>query len=104
MEHIAIIDYSLYIVLFLIGTTLLQLFTNKISFPYTVALLIIGLLSQLLVHYFHLPVHLTLAPEFIYFFLLPVLLFESAMHINIHQFKIQFKTITFLSTFGLLLS
>lgn len=102
--EISVIDYSLYIALFLFATTLLQIFTNKISFPYTVALLFIGLMSQLFLRFFNIPTSLTLSPEVIYIFLLPILLFEAAMHINIHQFKIQFKTITFLATFGLLLS
>ncbi len=35
---------------------------------------------------------------------MPALLFEAAIHINLHQFRLQFKTISFLASFGLLIS
>jgi len=47
---------------------------------------------------------LNLSSEITYYVLLPILLFGSAMHLNFHQFRLQFKTISFLSTFGLLVS
>ncbi len=104
MEHHAIIDFVLFTSAFLLGTSILQIFANKISFPYTVALLIVGFLSQIFAHIFGISTHITLSPDVIFFILLPLLLFEAAMHINVHQFKIQFKTISFIATFGLLLS
>lgn len=104
MDHNIVLEYALYISLFLVGTSVLQIISNKTSFPYTVMLLIIGFICQFFNHYFHLNIHFSLSPDVIYFFLLPVLLFEAAIHINIHQFRLQFKTITFLATFGLLLS
>jgi CPA1 family monovalent cation:H+ antiporter len=104
MEHLHLIDLVLFASFFLIGTAVLQLINYKTSFPYTVALLIAGLISQLVVRAFHLPAEFTLSPELIFYILLPMLLFEAAMHINIHQFKIQFKTISFFATFGLLVS
>lgn len=104
MEH-GLIESILFISGFLIFTGLLQRFTSKISFlPYTVALLLAGVIGQYLVKFFHLELHMELSTDIIYFILLPLLLFESAFHINFHQFKLQFKTITFLATFGLLLS
>lgn len=104
MESVHLLDIVLCLTFFLLGTTLLHLFSEKISFPYTVALLIVGFISQFLFHYLHIDTHITLSPDFTYYFLLPILLFEAAVHINVHQFKLQFKTITFLATFGLLLS
>jgi CPA1 family monovalent cation:H+ antiporter len=104
MEHHAIIDFVLFASVFLLGTSLLQIFANKVSFPYTVALLIVGFLSQIFAHFFGISTHITLSPDVIFFILLPLLLFEAAMHINVHQFKIQFKTISFIATFGLLVS
>lgn len=104
MESHVIIEYIFYIASFLLGTALLQVASKKFAFPYTVALLIVGFFSQFLIHFLHIPIHLSLSPDFIYFILLPILLFEAAIQINIHQFKIQFKTITFLATFGLLLA
>lgn len=88
---------------FLALVTVIHELTKRIKFPFTVALLILGLAGQWLIGMtgIHLPV--SLSPDFIYFVLLPLLLFGSAMHLNLHQFRLQFKTITFLSTFGLLL-
>ncbi len=104
MEH-GLIEIILFISTFLIFTGLLQKFTSKISFlPYTVALLLTGVLAQLFVKGFGLEIHMELSTDMIYFVLLPLLLFESAFHINFHQFRLQFKTITFLATFGLLVS
>lgn len=104
MEHIHLVEYAIYIAFFLLATSLVYILSKKISFPYTVALLIAGFIGQAVVHIFHLDLHLSLSPDFTYFVLLPVLLFEAAVGINIHQFKLQFRTITFLATFGLLLS
>jgi monovalent cation:H+ antiporter, CPA1 family len=104
MEHIHLVEYTIYISFFLLTTSLVYILSKKISFPYTVSLLIAGFIGQLIVHFFHLDLHLSLSPDFTYFVLLPILLFEASLGINIHQFKLQFRTITFLATFGLLLS
>ncbi|CAN5193412.1 Na+/H+ antiporter [soil metagenome] len=104
MEH-GLIEMILFISGFLIFTGLLQKFTSKISFlPYTVALLLAGIIGQFLVAGLHLDLELKLSTDIIYYILLPLLLFESAFHINFHQFRLQFKTITFIATFGLLVS
>lgn len=89
---------------FLIAAAGIHELSRRTKFPYTVALLMVGLIAQYLLHTFHLEVHATLSPDFIFFVLLPVLLFGAAMHINIHQFKLQFKTIAFAATFGLMTS
>jgi len=105
MEHaIHFVDIALFIGLFLISTAILQIFSNKTSFPYTVLLLVVGFFAQFINSFFHLNIHFSIDPQFIFFFLLPILLFEAAMHINLHQFRLQFKTISFLATFGLLVS
>ncbi len=104
MEHFileATLFFGGFIVLAIILFALSRRFT---SVPYTVALLVAGYYTQQLFHFFHIPVHIELDPGVIYHVLLPILLFESAFNINIHQFKIQFKTISFLSTVGLLIS
>lgn len=99
------INLVLFASFFLILTGLLLKLTQKITaIPYTVALLVSGIIGGFAVEYFQLPIQLSLSADVIYFILLPLLLFESAMHINFHQFKLQFKTITFFATFGLLLS
>ncbi|MCX7928529.1 MAG: sodium:proton antiporter [Patescibacteria group bacterium] len=104
MEH-AIIVTSLFAAFFLVLISLSYRLTKKLQFlPYTVLLLSIGLVAQFISKYSGLNLHLNISSEFIYYVLLPILLFESAFHINLHQFKLQFKTISFLATFGLLLS
>jgi monovalent cation:H+ antiporter, CPA1 family len=104
MEHEFIIHFVLFASAFLVGASILQVLSNKYSFPFTVLLLIVGFVTQFVVHFLHLDLHISLSPDVIFFILLPLLLFEAAMHINIHQFKIQFKTISLLATLGLLIS
>lgn len=93
----------LFVGIFLALITILHELTKRIKFPITVVLLILGFVGQFVLQLTggHLPV--TLTPDFIYFVLLPLLLFGAAMHLNLHQFRLQFKTIAFISTFGLLL-
>lgn len=104
MDHSAVIVGVLFIGVFLLVTAMLRMWTERFLFPYTVALLVLGFFSQYVVHVFQLNIHLNLSTDLIYFVLLPLLLFESAYQVNAHQFRLQFKTITFLATFGLLLS
>lgn len=105
MDSHHIISYVIFIGFFLFTSSLLHHTSRKIALlPYTSALLVAGLISQLTLHYLGLDVHLNLSPGMIYYLILPLLLFESAMKINFHQFRLQFKTITFLATFGLLAS
>lgn len=94
----------IYFSVFFIVISIIQLFSKKTAFPYTVALLLAGFLVQAVKHFLHLETHFVLDTQAIYYILLPLLLFESAMHINIHQFRLQFLTISFISTFGLLIS
>ncbi|TXH00725.1 MAG: hypothetical protein E6P95_03145 [Candidatus Moraniibacteriota bacterium] len=98
-----IVEQVLFSGAFLALVTIIHEITKRVKVPFTVALLVMGMVVK---YYLaqsggHLPVELT--PDFIYFVLLPLLLFGAAMHINLHQFRLQFKTISFLSTFGLLL-
>lgn len=104
MDNNQIVDIILFLGFFLITTGILQVITNRFSFPYTVALLLAGFLAQFIINLTGGEASLSLPPDLIFYLLLPVLLFEAAIHINIHQFRLQFKTITFLATFGLLLS
>jgi len=104
MEHETILSLALFGASFFALITIVQKLCNKFSFPYTVALLLTGILGQLLVTLFHFETIFRLSPDIIFYFLLPTLLFEAAMHINIHQFRLQFKTISFLASFGLLIS
>lgn len=104
MDHHTLILLLLAFATFLGMISAVNYFSQKTTFPYTVALLILGFVTQIITH--ALPIHLdfSLSPDIIYFILLPILLFEAALHINLHQFRLQFKTITFFAVIGLLIA
>ncbi|MCD8484716.1 sodium:proton antiporter [Candidatus Woesebacteria bacterium] len=104
MHAEALIIGVLFTGLFLAITAALQSFVRRSNVPYTVALLVCGFIGQYLLEAAGLHNPLSLESDLIYFVLLPLLLYESAFHINFHQFQLQFKTITFLATFGVLLA
>ncbi len=104
MDTHTLVNWLVFFSLFLGVSSLLQVISKNTSFPYTVSLLIVGFLTQLILHSLHIETHISLDPSIIYYFILPLMLFEAAIHINIHQFRLQFWTISFISTFGLLLS
>lgn len=102
MHESSMIITVLFAAIFLGVVVLLKKLSENIFAPFTVLLLITGYLAQQLFHFFHLETNLVLSTDLIYYVLLPLLLFESSFKINAHQFKLQFKTITFLVTVGLL--
>lgn len=104
MHEASLIPTVLFVGFLLALTTILKGVTRRIEFPYTIAMLLAGFIAQFLVAWSGLELNVHLTPDFIFFVLLPLLLFESASKINSHQFKLQFRTISFLATFGLLLS
>jgi len=103
MEH-GIINLVIFIGAFLAGSVLIHRFTRKVGFPYTVTVFLVGLILHALTPLLPFEFHFNLSTDMIFFILLPFLLFESALHIKFHQFRLQFKTISFISTFGLLMS
>lgn len=104
MEH-QFVAITLFFAFFLLMTSIAYQVTRKFSFmPYTVLLLILGLIVQFVSNIFTIHVNVGLSHDVIYYLLLPILLFESAYHIKLHQFRLQFKTISFFATFGLLVS
>lgn len=90
--------------IFLAGSILVHSLTKKFSLPYTITIFTLGLIIQWAAKFLPFPVHFILSADSIFFVLLPLLLFESAIHIKFHQFRLQFKTISFISTLGLLFS
>lgn len=104
MESHHIVSGIIFLCLFFIISSVLQIFSNRTSFPYTVSLLVGGLIIQFFTRILGLEASVSLDPNLIYYLLLPLLLFEAGMKIDIHQFRLQFWTITFMSTFGLLIS
>ncbi len=104
MEHNIVQSIILFSAFFFCIIAVIQRISEKSTFPYTVALLLSGFLVQVVNNFLGLNIQLVLSTDVIFFVLLPVLLFEAALHINIHQFRLQFKTISFFATFGLLIS
>ena len=105
MDHSLVLHNVFAGVFFLVLICILQIISKRwSSLPYTALLILAGFCAQALhgVTGLHFP--LSLSPDFIYFVLLPLLLFESAYHISIHHFRLQFHTISALATFGLLIS
>lgn len=82
------------------------LFSKKINFPYTVLLVIIGLilvpLSQ--IPFLNFINHFELTPDILFFVFLPVLLFESAYNINYRQLLNNWKTISVLAVLWVVIS
>ncbi len=104
MEHDIVQSIILFSAFFLCIIAIIHRISERTTFPYMVALLLSGLVVQVVNNVLGLNIQLVLSTDIIFFALLPVLLFEAALHINIHQFRLQFKTISFLATFGLLIS
>lgn len=104
MHESALILSVVFVAVLLLVSTFIKDLTRSSIVPYTVAVLGIGFVAQLLVRGLGWEVAVNASPEFIFYVLLPLLLFESASQINSHQFKLQFRTITFLATFGLLVA
>lgn len=105
MEHSLIVHQVIFAIVFLSITCLLQLISRRwSSMPYTAMLVLAGIVSLLVFNFFGLENDVKISPDFIYFILLPLLLFESSYHINIHHFRLQFNTVTALATLGLVIS
>ncbi len=104
MDSHALTNALIFILYFLAIISFLSALTKRMSFPFTASLLLIGFFTNFMLHVLHVESHITLDSNMIYFVLLPLLLFDSAMKLNFHQFHLQFKTITFMASFGLLLS
>lgn len=94
-----IIEFLLWL---LIAASVIAVFTSRLKIPYTVALVLGGLLIDL----FHLPIaaSFTLTPEIVLILFLPALLFEAGLNINIRHLKENLGPIMLLAIVGVLLS
>lgn len=79
---------------------------NKVKFPYTVALLLVWawLIPLSTIEPFGFINHFELTPDVLFYVFLPILLFESAYNINYRQMMKNWKAITSLAVFWLLIS
>lgn len=106
MEEVSFLTQTLSILLLLVICSFTFILSKKINFPYTVLLVLIWLLLVPIVHipFFWFLDDFRLTPDVLFFVFLPVLLFEAAYNINYRQLVINWKSITSLAVFWLLIS
>jgi len=106
MQEVSFLSQTLSILTLLVISSFTYLLSKKINFPYTVLLVLVGLLlvpiSQISLFWFIDDFKLT--PDLLFFVFLPVLLFEAAYNINYRQLVLNWKAITWLAVFWLLIS
>ena len=97
MEHteITFITSALSLLSLLLVSIGAYIFSKKVHFPYTVLLVVVGLL---LVPLSHTPLlgfidDFKLTPDILFYVFLPILLFESAYNMNYKQLLINWKSI-----------
>lgn len=78
--------------------------SKKINFPYTVLLLIVGLILIPLSNIFPFINDFDLTPDILFYVFLPILIFESAYNMNYRQVIKNWKSISWLAIFWLLIS
>lgn len=96
---IAINDVEL-VVLMLVVALGVALVANRLRFPYTLALVIVGLILGV----FHIPPGFNLNPDLVLFLFLPALLFEGAWSLNTSWLKADWLPVLILAVPGVLLS
>ena len=84
----------------LIITSVVAIIADKFNFPYTVALVLVGLL----IGYMHLINAPHLSKDLLYYVFLPPLIFQSAIHLKFEDFKRDFPVILTLVIPGVILS
>ncbi len=106
MEEASFMMQTLSVLSLLIICSFSYILSKKINFPYTVLLVLVGIIlvpiSQIGIFSFIGEFKLT--PDLLFFVFLPVLLFEAAYNINYRQLITNWKTITWLAVFWLLIS
>ncbi|MBU0758635.1 MAG: Na+/H+ antiporter [Nanoarchaeota archaeon] len=88
-----------FIILLTISVIIAIVVKKYIKLPYTIALVLFGIV----IGFFKLT-HIELTKEMIFFFFLPPLLFEGAIHFDLNHLKENFKLIGSLAFFGIIIS
>lgn len=106
MEEISFLTQTLSLLFLLTVSSFTYLFSKKINFPYTVMLVLIWLILVPLsnLHFFNFVDDFKLTPDILFFVFLPVLLFEAAYNINYRQLVNNWKVISSLAIFWLIIS
>lgn len=95
------ITQTLSFLVLLLISSFTYIFSKKVNFPYTVLLVLVGLLLVPIAHipFFHFIDDFQLTPDILFLVFLPVLLFESAYNINYRHILQNWKTIASLAIF-----
>ncbi len=104
--EVSFMSASLSLFFLLTVSVFTYILSKKINFPYTVLLLIIGLILVPLSEIPELSFinHFKLTPDILFYVFLPILLFESSYNLNYRQLVKSWKSITLLAVVGLLIS
>lgn len=104
--EISFLSASLSLFLLMTISVFTYILSKKIHFPYTVLLLIVGLLLVPISHIeiFGFINHFDLTPDILFYVFLPILLFESAYNMNYRQMMKSWKSISLLAVIWLLIS
>ncbi|ATU05249.1 hypothetical protein BKN14_02220 [Candidatus Gracilibacteria bacterium HOT-871] len=106
MQEASFLSQTLSVLSLLVFSGFSYILSKKINFPYTVLLVIVGIL---LIPVSNLPFFaflddFVLTPDVLFYIFLPILLFESAYNIKYKQLISNWKSISILSVVGLLIS
>jgi len=106
MEEISFMTQTLSVISLLIICSFTYILSKKINFPYTVLLVVVGLLLVPIsnIEFFSFIDDFKLTPELLFFVFLPVLLFESAYNIKYKNLLKNIKAISLLAIFWLMIS
>ena len=101
MMEVSFLSSTLSLLFLLTISTFVYILSKKINFPYTVLLVIVGLILVPLskIELFNFINHFELTPDILFLVFLPVLLFESAYNINYRHLINNWKIITSLAVF-----
>lgn len=103
----AVLNSALSVITLLFVATVVAFLLRRSKIPYSVVLVLAGILVGLVGENIPLFVFLEdfrLSPDLVFYVFLPTLIFESAFNTNLNQFTQSIKTVTVLSTVGMLIS
>lgn len=108
MEHQESIFYIIILTVsfLLFVSSLAAVFIKRLYLPYTVILVIVGIILSIFSRFapFHFLNALELSPDLVFYLFLPMLIFEGAYNIRFLELKSSLKTISVLSVVSLLVS
>ncbi len=106
MQELTFLTQTLSVIILLIICSFTQIISKKINFPYTVLLVIVWLILVPIsnISIFSFIDDFQLTPNLLFFVFLPVLLFEWAYNINYRHLLTNWKAISALAIFWLLIS